>query len=428
VDRRRPRIVVAALLVGAVLVATSASPAAGMGRPADTGTPDQDLAVRSYLSAFPNLTYQQARQRVRQQAARELLIGRWVEQYEASFGGTWYDPATGTWHVAATNRDVLTVLVAEARNNGIPVASHLVQHSYRELAAIAETVNAGRHPTLGRAAIERARVDVERNRVSVNLGPQDVTPNARAALGEPVVVEPVADSPHPTPAACTDRFSCAAPLTGGVAIWQGSLGNYVCSLGYTGRKSDGSRWAITAGHCTDTLNEVWGHYGTPIGPVRFRNNPYDTGSGTDTALIRMDDPVWKDAAGGYQYHNTVSGHRVDLDSVITSVAQIEVGNVVCFNGTHTDGFSSNCGTVDIVIDTCDGCFGLTRVSGYASCGGDSGGSVLSYPSGQRRGVGIISGSNRSATLPCGPGAGRFTWFDQISSAAALWGGVTIETR
>jgi streptogrisin C len=392
---------------------------------ASAGTAPDDAAVRAYRSAQPRLTAAEASKRVRHQAARATLLEAWAQRHADTFGGSWYDTDAGVMHIAATSGPVLKSLVAQATRAGVPAQGHLVEHSYRALSSIAETINTGRHASLGSAATGRAGVDAQQNRVVVSLPTPAYSRYRTLADGQPIVVKSADGAPRAIPTACTDRFSCAAPLTGGVAIWQTTQGNWDCSTGYTGRKADGSRWAVTAGHCTG-LNAIWGHYGTAIGPVRYQNNPYDGGGGNDSALIRMDNAVWANAAGGYQYHGGVSGHRVDLDYAISSTSTIAVGDVVCFNAWHSDYGGSNCGTVDIESDADN--HGLTRVRGYAVCGGDSGGSVLYYPSSNTRwGYGIISGSSDTA---CPPNAGNsyYSWFEPLPRAQAAWGGVTIETR
>ena len=200
--------------------------------------------------------------------------------------------------------------------------------------------------------------------------------------------------------------------------------NYGCSLAFTGRHTNGGRWAITAGHCTG-LNTPWGHYGTPIGPARFVSNPYDGGGGSDSALIRMDNATWRDAAGGYQYHGTNSTHIHDVDVAVNFMAVIEVGDEVCFNGWHTGEGPRHCGIVDIVSDGT--AYGLTRVRGYATCFGDSGGAVLFTIAGSYWAYGIASGSNDGPCPPNG-GSGYYTWFEPLPRAHAAWGGVSVETR
>lgn len=435
-QRGMRRLAVGGAAAASILLVVAGSPARAE-TPRDTspaseasitgaGAVPDEAAVRAYRSAQPQITVAEAGKRVRHQAVRTMLLEAWAHRHADTFGGSWYDADAGVMYITATSGPVLESLVEEAQRAGVPAQGQLVEYSYQALSAIAETINAGRHASLGAAATGRSGVDAQRNRVVVSLTTPAYSRHRALADGEPIVVQPATDAPRPIPAACTNRLSCASPLTGGVAIWQGSPGDPECSLGYTGRKSDGSRWAVTAGHCSG-LNAIWGHYGTAIGPVRYQNNPYDGGGGNDSALIRMDNSVWRDAAGGYQYHGGVSGHRVDLDYAISSMATIVVGDVVCFNAWHSDdGGGGNCGTVDIVSDP-NG-HGLTRVRGYAICGGDSGGSVLYYPSSNTRwGYGIISGTS-DHTCPPDTGSEEFTWFEPLPRAQAAWGGVTIETR
>lgn len=433
--RRIGRLGAGSAAVASILLVVAGSPA-GAETPKDVnltnqawianaGTAPDEAAVRAYQSAHPRLTAAEASKRVRHQAARKMLLEAWAHRHADTFGGSWYDVDADVMHIAATSGLVLESLVEEATGAGVPAQGHVVAHSYRALNAIAETINAGRHASLGSAAARRAGVDAQRNRVVVSLPTPAYSRHRGLANAEPIVVEPATDAPRAVPNACTDRFSCAAPLTGGVAIWQGTQGNRQCSLAYTGSKSDGSRWAITAGHCT-ALNEIWGHYGTAIGPVRYLSKPWDGAGGNDSALIRMDNAVWRDAAGGYQYHGGVSGHRVNLDYAIAFMSTIEVGDVVCFNAWHSDYGGSNCGTIDIVSDSAN--YGLTRVNGYAPCGGDSGGSVLYYPGNNARwGYGIHSGSTDGACPP-NAGSSHYAWFSPLPRAQAAWGGVTVETR
>lgn len=38
-------------------------------------------------------------------------------------------------------------------------------------------------------------------------------------------------------------------MRSGIVLWAATAGDHQCSLGFTARAGDGSRWAVTAGHC-----------------------------------------------------------------------------------------------------------------------------------------------------------------------------------
>ena len=84
------------------------------------------------------------------------------------------------------------------------------------------------------------------------------------------------DSSGVVPEVCTDRYNCGGPLRSGVVLSSPfTYNDELCSMGFTASGSDGSRWAITAGHCADVTgdNTNWAHGAQNIGPMREATNP-----------------------------------------------------------------------------------------------------------------------------------------------------------
>ncbi len=353
--------------------------------------------------------------------ARKQLIGRWVTQYPAEFGGTWFDPKNNRWHVQATSEATLSVMTADATKAGIAVTGHQVAYSYRELTALADEVDSGQISGRGLSDGQiKAGLDVVGNRVIVRTTSAALHAQVAADARVRVLTDPATTF---VPASCVSRTQCDAPLPGGVVI---SRPGALCSSAFTGGKADGSRWLITAGHCTAQINETWTHNNRFIGPVRFRQNVWNGEGPTDSGLVRIDNAYWRNAPGGYQYHGGVlPSHLVDLDNYVANMALIEVGDRVCYNARSSDYGGANCGNVDLVRNP--DAFGFTTTHGYAVCGGDSGGAALFNISNQRWGYGIISLTNN---IECPPNAGNgyYSGFEPLPRAIGQWSGVVPEIR
>ena len=169
-----------------------------------------------------------------------------------------------------------------------------------------------------------------------------------------------------------------------------------CSVGFSARDSSGTRYVITAGHCTDLGGTVSGAGGT-IGPVAGSSFP-----GNDYGIIRVSSST------------ALSTPLVDRYSSGTDVTVIgsqvsRVGDRICRSGSTT---GWRCGTVQGTNQTVnygggDIVRGLTRTSACAQPG-DSGGPYVSDPvGGQVHAQGVLSGGSGNCT------SGGTTFFQPV---------------
>ncbi|MFF1420909.1 S1 family peptidase [Streptomyces sp. NPDC058280] len=177
-------------------------------------------------------------------------------------------------------------------------------------------------------------------------------------------------------------------IAGGEAITASGIR---CSLGFNVQSSGGTKYALTAGHCTN-LGRNW-NIGTTVA-TSFPNNDY--------GLIQHSNPAAAD--GRVSLHN---GTYQD----ITTAGSVVVGQPVCQSGSTT---GVHCGTVTALNVTIN--YGADTVSGLGrtnSCSepGDSGGSVFQGSTA----VGIISGGSGNCT------SGGITFYQPILEALNAYG-------
>ncbi len=305
------------------------------------------------------------------QEDRIRLLEALGERGDASFGGSWFDALTGMEHLATTDEALLATYEDLAADFGVDAQVHLVTFPAEELRMVSATIS-GLDPVLGLIGADQSSVDFEQNAVlgtvtpvvSETLGGAVFAashPSVRLVPGTPIVLQ---DDP------CNSRYACGAPLRGGVAINRVS-DTASCSLGYTASATDGSRWAITAGHCDEQLNYLWRHGEQVIGPVRQTLNDAEI----DVARIRIDNGYWRQAGGGYLYNYANPNAPLRITLSITNRATIEVDEMVCLNARYSTP-SYSCG----VITSAYGPRNMPSVD-FDACPGDSGGAWTYRPPG-----------------------------------------------
>jgi len=156
-----------------------------------------------------------------------------------------------------------------------------------------------------------------------------------------------------------------------------------CSAGFSARNSAGTRYVLTAGHCTE-LGGTWSGTGGTIGPVANTSFP-----GNDYGRIRV------------KYSAAVSTALVDRyskgsDVTVTGARNAGVGTAICRSGSTT---GWRCGIVLATNQTVnygggDIVYGLTRTTACAEPG-DSGGSYVTNPGSGTRvtALGLLSGGS-----------------------------------
>jgi hypothetical protein len=267
----------------------------------------------------------------------------------------------------------------------VPAEVHSVAFSADELRQVSGSVGAGNDPILGALGFQGSYVDLEQNSVLVTV--DEVT---FQLLGGPLFVGShpairleIGEVPVMAPDLCTSGDSCGAPLRGGVILRQVNDATRNCSLGYTSSATDGSRWAITAGHCGD-LNSVWRHGEVQIGPIRAKFDEAEF----DVARIRIDSAYWLQAGGGYLYDYYSPNVPADLTYSIRNRTTIQANDVVCLNAKHSTP-SHTCG----LITRTYGYSGMPQTD-FDACGGDSGGAwIFRTSGGSRWAYGVHSGSS-----------------------------------
>ena len=98
-------------------------------------------------------------------------------------------------------------------------------------------------------------------------------------------------------AGCTSRSACDWTIRAGSMIWNPSVGNNNCSVGFTARTSANARFTYTAGHCSSGAT-LWGTGGQSIGTLSSSRN-----SGpVDAAIIPVTNPWFTFDSGGKIYN------------------------------------------------------------------------------------------------------------------------------
>ncbi|OLR89433.1 S1 family peptidase [Actinokineospora bangkokensis] len=306
-----------------------------------------------------------------------------------SYSGSWLDSTTGALTVGVTDASRL----AEVRAAG--ATPKLVARSAAELAGLQSTLDrkAATAPGAVPAGVTGWYVDVTTNElvVSVVRGDAAALAWAKSAGTGGTRVESVTDAPRPL-----------WDIIGGQAI-NFSAGR--CSVGFNARSSSGTRYVITAGHCTELGGSVRGTGGT-IGSVSGSSFPTnDYGRITVSSTSAVSTPLVDRYSSGSDV--TVAGSSVTA-----------IGGGVCRSGSTT---GWRCGTVQAYNQTVnygggDIVYGLTRTNACAEPG-DSGGSFVSNPgTGTRvQAQGLTSGGSGNCS------SGGTTYFQPINEALSAYG-------
>lgn len=401
---RRQALTVMIGLVAALVVApaipASAQPAA----------PDWDAefqgVVDAFRAAYPGVDEIEAARRIDGQLDRARLVEGFAEHNPDEFGGSWYDGAADVLHLQATTPAAVADFTAAAAGADVPVEVHAADYSYVELHAEMQLLLEGTHPVLGDAAAGHAGIDIEANRVVAGLTTTDLSRSGTAA---PESVRLVEREPRAMELdACGSRRNCGHPLRSGIILWEGEYDNAACSLGFTASASDGSRWAVTAGHC-GANGSVWGHGEVTIGPLKDRR----VANNLDVARIHVQSAYWLQSTRGWFYNFGTPNSPLPVDYAITIEGAMIPGEVVCLSAWHAVPGQS-CGTLGVVNDANAG--GRARVNNFDACGGDSGGGWYWRNSvGERWAYGIHSASSQGCHI-----AGGFSWFSTLPDINAFW--------
>lgn len=425
----------AARLAIGLLVASSALvpfAAAAEDEPEPQGIPDEWVEGAAILERDYGLTPTVAKERIADQSDRFMFREMVADALGPFFSGFRFDPVSGVQSILVTDADRAAGAVQKlAAEYAIPTSIVEVEYSYDELREIAAAASRGQ-AGIPAEHVESAQIDDNSNTVDVYVQ-KEYLPEAKAQVRSNNAIVVSAYEPLATiDEVCTSKDSCGGPLRGGIEIWRGSSSSFVCSLGFTATASDGSRWAITAGHCPTALDQPFGHSEQAIGLVRqYVNNPSGSHSDVDVARIRIDSTYWKAwAAAGYllkiNSSNVVQNAPNELSNTIALRSTIDIGDVLCLSAASPT-FGDSCGTVSEEFDT----RGAVVIGNYDACPGDSGG-AWSWNAGDGTywGFGVHEGGRNGCPVLSGGGdndSQGFSVFSAIPDINDYWDATSAAT-
>ncbi|MCT2590477.1 S1 family peptidase [Streptomyces sp. N2-109] len=379
---------ISALLLLGSWAAFGTAPAAAAPPPASPTAPSSPAttppASPGLLTAMQQdlgLTKSQAKERLAAEKTATALEGKAVRAAGESFGGSWFDAASGKLTVAVTDRDQAEAVRATGAE------TTLVTHSARHLDGVKEKIDALPAPS----GVSSWHVDPSGNRVVVNVVAEERRDNDvrafldRARRTGPVQVEEIAARPE----------TFAAGTVGGDPYY---TGNVRCSIGFSVHGG-----FVTAGHCGGTGSAVRGWDGSSIGAFQGSSFP-----GNDYA--------WVSVGNGWWTVPVVLGWGTIPDQLVRGSNEAPVGASICRSGSTTHW---RCGSVLAKNETVNYSQGavhqMTKTSACAE-GGDSGGSFISGDQAQ----GVTSGGWGNCS------SGGETWHQPVNEILNRYG-LTLHT-
>jgi streptogrisin C len=409
------------VLVAAGATAMSFGSLTGSAAAADAGASPFEAAVAAYKSAYPQLSDARARANAAGADARRAVYDAAAAD-AATFGGAWFDPQTGAVNVAGTTAAANGRAVALGKQYGVAVTAVKVKRSAAALETQAARLRSGTDE-LGRTAKGQVGIDVTTNTVTVAV-PRErkaALAGSAAASGAKLVEDPgtqvVAD------AGCTTRSACDWTIRAGAVIWRGTTASNTpwCSVGFTARNANNTRFVYTAGHCSTGIGVNWGTGAQNIGPLTAA---MDSGA-VDASVIQVTNGWFTGDSGGEIYTSNAS-HTAPVVGVAPTVTYMVAGETVCLSANFTSPAGDNmCGVLGTNSDAA--VRGMARVDGLDACGGDSGGGWYWYSStGNRYAYGIHSRSDNGCH---GDAGGTHSWFGAIATAkSSFQPTLNVETR
>ncbi|MPZ80195.1 MAG: trypsin-like serine protease [Actinophytocola sp.] len=304
----------------------------------------------------------------------------------AAYGGSWFDPASGSLVVGLATPD--PAAAAAVRATGAGVAT--VAHTQAELDAVKAKLDAVKAP----ADVAGWRVDPRSGSVVVTIRRGAAAGPVRADAGTevadfldlarkagPVTVEETDQLPRP--------FS--AGTVGGDSYYIN--GNTRCSIGFSVHGG-----FVSAGHCGGVGSSVVGWDGSWMGTFAGSSFP-----GNDYSFIRIGNGWWGAPV--------VLGWGTVPDRLVRGSGEAPVGSSICRSGSTTHW---HCGTVLAKNETVNYAQGavyqMTKTSVCAEPG-DSGGSFITGDQAQ----GMTSGGWGNCS------SGGQTWFQPVNEVLGVYG-------
>lgn len=349
---------------------------------------------------------------LRRLSFEDAAVGLQIEAQERwpdTFAGAWLEPDSRVVVSFTTGAEANAQKLRENFSAPDRIFSSDAALSYADLRAVqALMIEERNHVSKGEARSQASKekgdippglrrlegkfaldIDVKNNSVVMHVaeGSAEVATEVRGRYSPRVLIR--TGLPGPEQAACT-RENCAFSMRGGLQF------DPLCTTGFSAfGPSSGRRFALTAGHCSNT---TWTHGGFAYGRTD-RRDPVDDAVDAQRVVHAFNNwqhvgLIWV-AAGDQRPVRFFQRH-----------ANIMIGTQVGKSGRSTDTTRGTIQTVDYspVNGNGNGAFATTN---YCSTGGDSGGPVF------RNDVawGLHSGSN-SGNVPCGT-AGHFAYFSVI---------------
>ncbi|OLF15424.1 S1 family peptidase [Actinophytocola xanthii] len=336
--------------------------------------PEVSPGLVAAMSRDLGLTEAQAAARVRQESAAIRTEPTAKAAAGEDFGGSWFDPASGSLVVGLVDRDHAGAVLA----TGARVAD--VERTQAELdadkarldraAAPREVLSWHADPRSGGVVVTVLAGSADKGAVRAFLG-----------LVKDVTVVEAAERPVPF----------AAGTVGGDPFYIN--GNTRCSIGFSVHGG-----FVTAGHCGGVGASVAGWDGSAMGSFAGSSFP-----GNDYAFVRIGNGWWTAPV--------VLGWGTVPDQLVRGSGEAPVGSSICRSGSTT---RWHCGRVLAKNETVNYAQGavhqMTKTSVCAQPG-DSGGSFITGDQAQ----GVTSGGWGNCS------SGGETWYQPVNEILAVYG-------
>ncbi len=369
-----------ALLVLGTWATAGLVPAAAAPAPATTEAP-ASAGLLTAMQKDLGLTKSQAVARLAAEKTATAVDGKARRAAGPSYGGSWFNPDSGTLTVAVTSAGKADAVRATG------AAVRLVKHSARQLDAAKAAIDALDAP----AGVASWHVDPKANKVVVNVVAAEKNDNdveafvARARQAGPVTVVETAKAPQ----------TFAAGTVGGDPYY---TGNVRCSIGFSVYGG-----FVTAGHCGRAGAGVSGWDGSYIGNFQGSSFPDN-------------DYAWVNVGSGWWTVPVVLGWGSVSDQLVRGSNEAPIGASICRSGSTTHWRCGNVLAKNETVNYAQGAVHQMTKTSVCAEGGDSGGSFISGDQAQ----GVTSGGWGNCST------GGETWYQPVNEILSRYG-LTLHT-
>jgi streptogrisin C len=388
-----------ALVAGVLAVAYSA------GSPATAADVVPDATVNGVAQAA-GISADQARTRLLRQEDAHRLLKALPQSLRGQSAGHWFDAGTGKLTLAVTDEKVAKV--ARAAGADAKVVSRSQAELDRLLTSVRNLVGQGV------PGVYSWGVDVQNNKVRVTVNRSAKTTAtegfvaAARALGDGVEIVETKSAPRQQSKA--QQNAQAGTVQPGSPWWPGTESN--CSIGFSVTDSSGGKHFLTAGHCTNDVNQAaYGQSGqlNKIGTSNVGGGRSVNGREGDMGVVAVTESGWTLSASV----NTWGQPAI----TVTGSAEAMVGDAVCHSGNTS---KWKCGTVKYTHKSVDygGSVGVIEDMTWTdacSLGGDSGGGWLLGD----KATGLHDGGPSQCVT--NPGDDDMSIFQPVNEALTKWG-------